>query len=139
VTEVSPAELQELLASATAPVPAPKLKLVLRISLVHEFLREHRIEPGPAYSVETAVLYQMYLAWAARAEGETRVVHPVWFARGLNSRGIKRRRPAGARASGGRDHRVLMVKGEAAQRLLAWARENPLTPDQRRIFIRKTP
>lgn len=129
------AELAELLAWATAPTPAPAVRYVPRETLAVRFLRANEIETGTAYSIEVAHLYQMYLAWATNMEGETRLVTPLKFAMVLTKRGFRRRRPRGARRKGGRDHRVLMVKATSAERLLAWARENPITQEQRAVFI----
>lgn len=133
--EAADAELQELLAAAMAPLPVPEVQLVPRASLVHCFLREHGIEPGAAFSIETAELYAMYIAHSAKVGRASAVVPPRKFVFAINGRGFVRKRPPLARRKGGRDHRVLMVRGaDVALGLQQWVMENPLSPEQRAVF-----
>lgn len=134
MSEAVDPELQELLEAATAPLPVPAIKVVSRDYLVHQFLRAEDITPGAFCSIETAELYQMYLAWATKLEGESRVVPPLKFALSLSAKGFRRGRPRRARLHGGRDRRVILVRSEVARRLILWAKEHPITEAHRAIF-----
>lgn len=133
--EAIDAETQELLAAATAPLAVPDVELVPRASLVHRFLREHEIEPGAAFSIEMAELYAMYIAHATKLGRTSAIVPPRKFVLAINGREFARKRPPRARRKGGRDRRVLMVRGaDVALSLQQWVKENPLTPEQRAVF-----
>lgn len=127
-------ELEELLAIAERPLPAGAAVVTPHGRSVQAFLDAHAIAPGPTASIETAALYQMYLAWATKVDAESNVLSPRKFAVDMASRGFKRKRPRGARRNGGRDRRVLLVRREAAEALIQWDEEHQTTDEQRTRF-----
>ena len=128
------ADLDQLLAAATAPshvVAEPKL--TPNPQLVRRFLRAHDVLPGKVTSIEVAALYRMYRDWSATLMGQPRMVRPLRFAAVLRDEGFKRRRPKKLSKTE-RDRKCLLVTREAAKRLLAWAKDHPLTPEDRNVF-----
>lgn len=129
------AEISALLAAATLPAPPTRVKIVTKKDLVQQFLRANEIEPGAAISIEVCALYQLYLSWGTKLDGESKVASPRTFSVAIVARGFKRKRPHKARAGSQRDRRCLMVKGgTVAARLIAWVNENPLTDEHRTLF-----
>lgn len=134
------AELEELLATAMAPSPA--LKVVTLMSdrsnhprvpnrlLVAKFLREHEIKPGRSMGIEVSELYQLFLGWAIKLEGESQIVTPIFFSKRLRDLGFYRARTTRY----GRDCRPLLCSSKSAWWLRAWIKEHPVTKAQRLLF-----